>query len=156
MAAGRDTVSPMADDIDLRSVADRLAIDDLITRYSTALDDRDFDLLDTVFTAGADLDYEEVGGFRGDRAAFKAWMAEVAPYFDMWLHHATNRAITVEGDTARAVTYLLNPVVLKGRPGVLLEGGRYHDRLERTPEGWRITARREEPLWHDWPEELRP
>lgn len=146
----------MASDIDVRALADRIEIDDLITRYSTALDTRDFDLLDTVFAAEADLDYEEVGGFRGDRAAFKAWMAEVAPLFEMWLHHATNRAITLDGDSATVVTYLINPVVLKGRAGVLREGGRYHDRLVRTDDGWRIVARREEPLWHDWPAELRP
>jgi ketosteroid isomerase-like protein len=146
----------MGDDVDMRMLADRIEIDDLITRYSTAIDNRDFDLLDTVFTEDADLDYDEVGDFRGDRAAFKAWMAEVAPLFSMWLHHATNRAITLEGDTATAVTYLLNPVVLDGRPGVLTEGGRYHDRLVRTEDGWRIVARREEPMWHDWPSELRP
>jgi ketosteroid isomerase-like protein len=141
---------------ELQALADRLEIDDLITRYATAIDNRDFDLLDTVFTADADLDYEEVGQFRGNREAFKAWMAEVAPIFEMWLHHATNRAITLDGDSATAVSYLLNPVVLKGRPGVLTEGGRYHDRLERTADGWRIVARREEPMWHDWPAELRP
>ena len=144
------------DDDELRGLADRIEIDELITRYATAIDERDFDLLDTVFTEDAELDYQEVGDFNGDRAAFKAWMADVAPLFDMWLHHATNRAITVEGDTATAVSYLLNPVVLKGRPGVLTEGGRYHDRMVRTAEGWRIASRREEPLWHDWPSELRP
>jgi hypothetical protein len=146
----------MDDDIDVRALADRIEIEDLITRYSTAIDNREFDLLDTVFTADADLDYGEVGDFRGDRAAFKAWMIEVAPLFTMWLHHVTNRAITLDGDTATAVTYLINPVVLNGRPGVLTEGGRYHDSLARTDEGWRIVARREEPLWHDWPPELRP
>ena len=144
------------DDAALQALADRIEIDDLITRYATALDTWDFDLLDTVFTPDAEFDYEEVGQFTGDRAAFKAWMAEVAPMFEMWLHHATNRAITIDGDTATVVSYLINPIIIKGRPGVLREGGRYHDRLVRTDDGWRIVARREEPMWHDWPEGLRP
>jgi hypothetical protein len=47
--------------------------------------------------------------------------------------------------------------VLKGGDGkVLTEGGRYHDRIVRTPDGWRLAARREEPIWNAWPPGLRP
>jgi 3-phenylpropionate/cinnamic acid dioxygenase small subunit len=138
-------------------VRDRLEIDDLLTRYATAIDTMDLDLLDEVFTPDADCDYEVVGGFRGDRAAFKAWLGDVLGFFSMHLHYVTNRRIAIGGDEATAVSYLYNPCTLKGGDGtVLTEGGRYHDRLVRTPEGWRIVARREEPLWNTWPPGLRP
>jgi len=138
---------------------DRIEIDDLLTRYATAIDTRAWDLLDTVFTPDADCDYAVVGGFRGDRAAFKAWLAEVMALFDLHQHYVTNRAVSLEegADEATAVSYLFNPCLLKGgEHPVLTEGGRYHDHLVRTPDGWRIAARREEPLWHTWPPGLRP
>jgi hypothetical protein len=136
---------------------DRLEIDEVLTRYATAIDTQQYDLLDGVFTPDADCDYEVVGGFRGDRAAFKAWLAEVMGFFEFHMHYVTNRSVTLDGDTATAVSYLYNPCVLKGGDGeVLTEGGRYHDRLVRTPDGWRIATRREEPVWNTWPPGLRP
>ncbi len=136
---------------------DRIEIDDLLVRYSTAIDTKHFDLLDDVFTADADCDYEVVGGFRGDRAAFKAWLTEVMGFFEFHMHYVTNRAVVLDGDTATAVSYLYNPSVLIGGDGAVLdEGGRYHDTLVRTPDGWRIASRREEPIWHRWPPSLRP
>ena len=136
---------------------DRIEIDDVLVRYSTAIDTKDFDLLDDVFTADADCDYEVVGGFRGDPAAFKAWLSEVMGFFEFHMHYVTNRAVVLDGDTATAVSYLYNPCVLKGGDGTVLdEGGRYHDILVRTPDGWRIASRREEPVWHRWPPGLRP
>jgi hypothetical protein len=98
-----------------------------------------------------------VGGFRGDRAALKAWLGEVLQIFRVHQHYVTNRSVTLDGDEATAVSYLYNPCVLKDGDGtVLTEGGRYHDRLVRTPDGWRIAARREEPTWNSWPPGLRP
>ena len=140
-----------------RWVRDRIEIQDLLTRYATAIDTQQYDLLDDVFTEDADCDYEVVGGFRGDRAAFKAWLAEVMGFFEFHMHYMSNSTVELDGDAATAVTYLYNPCVLKGGDGtVLTEGGRYHDALRRTPDGWRITARREEPVWNAWPPGLRP
>ena len=136
---------------------DRIEIDDLLVRYSTAIDTKDFDLLDEVFTPDADCDYEVVGAFRGDRAAFKAWLTEVMAMFEFHMHYVTNRTVELDGDAATAVSYLYNPCVLKDGDGqVLDEGGRYHDTLVRTPDGWRIAARREEPVWNRWPSGWRP
>ena len=46
-------------------VADRIRLDDLLTRYATAIDNRDWELLDTVFTGDAHLDYRTAGGLEG-------------------------------------------------------------------------------------------
>tara|TARA_B100000809_G_scaffold24453_1_gene21389 strand:- start:303 stop:518 length:216 start_codon:yes stop_codon:yes gene_type:complete len=45
-----------------RSLADRLEIGDLITRYATAVDRRDWDLYRSVFTTDAEIDYTSAGG----------------------------------------------------------------------------------------------
>ena len=44
--------------MDIREIADRLEIEQLIVRYTIAIDRKDWDLLDTVFTPDAILDYE--------------------------------------------------------------------------------------------------
>jgi hypothetical protein len=56
------------DDMDkeLQELVDRRAIDDLLIRYTTALDTRQLDLLDQVFTADAQIDYAASGGITGD------------------------------------------------------------------------------------------
>jgi hypothetical protein len=48
-------------DKELQELVDRRAIDDLLLRYSTALDTRQWDLLDQVFTSDAQIDYATSG-----------------------------------------------------------------------------------------------
>jgi len=50
----------------LEELQDRFEIDELLTRYATAIDDKTFDLLDTVFTPDAHVDYISAGGIAGD------------------------------------------------------------------------------------------
>ncbi len=40
---------------------------------------------------------------------------------------------------------------MDGEPWLFVVGGAYHDRLRRTPDGWRISHRVEETLWWDNP-----
>ena len=60
-------------DEELRELVDRRAIDDLLLRYSTALDTRQWDLLDQVFTADAQIDYATSGGIKGNLEDLKRW-----------------------------------------------------------------------------------
>ena len=47
--------------------------------------------------------------------------------------------------------YNPNGAVVDGEPWLFVVGGAYHDRLVRTPEGWRIAHRVEETVWWDNP-----
>jgi hypothetical protein len=49
-------------DVDEIALPDRMAMEDLLTRYATAVDARNWDLLDSVFTHDAHLDYRSAGG----------------------------------------------------------------------------------------------
>lgn len=136
----------------LRALADRLAIDDLLTRYCRAIDTKDWDLLDTVFVPDATIDYTSSGGVRGQLPAVKAWLAEVLPRFPMSQHLVTNRDVRVDGDVATSRCYFYNPMGAPAPDGGLalfFVGGYYNDRLVRTPAGWRITERIEEQAWID-------
>jgi 3-phenylpropionate/cinnamic acid dioxygenase small subunit len=133
-------------------VADRLAIEDLLTRYALAIDTKDWDLLDTVFTPDAKLDYTTAGGIAGDYPKVKAWLAEVLAGFPMTQHFITNHAVTIEGDGATVRSYVYNPMGSHRRDGTLklfYTGGFYVDRMRRTADGWRIVDRYEDMTWSE-------
>ena len=134
---------PQPDPSDL---ADRLAIDDLLTRYATGVDRRDWDVWESCFTADARIDYTAFGGIAGSVPEVRAWLETVMPRFEMSQHLVVNREVTIEGDTARSRAAFFNPMAL-AMPGgrqLFFDGGYYHDRLVRTPTGWRIRERIEE------------
>ncbi len=142
-------------DENLQFLLDRREIDDVLTRYATAIDARDWTLLDSVFTEDARLDYRSAGGIRGPYPDVRQWLSEVLPIFTWTQHLVVNRAVDVEADgrTARSRSIFHNPnqLLVDGEPWLFIVGGCYHDRLVRTPAGWRITARVEETLWWEHP-----
>jgi len=134
----------------LQEIADRIEIDDLLTRYATALDTKDWDLYASCFTPDASIDYSSSGGIKGKLPEVKAWLAQIMPTFPMTQHLVANRVIVVQGDTATCRSYLFNPMGLPDDANGLLlffEGGYYNDTLVHTPEGWRIRERIEESAY---------
>ena len=131
-------------------IADRIEIDDLLTRYATAVDTKDWDLYRTVFTDDAVIDYTSAGGIRGSLGEVVEWLSHALKLFPMTQHLITNRHVVLEGDTATGRSYYYNPL---GRPDgtggmqLLFFGGYYNDRFRRTADGWRIAERVEETAW---------
>src|ERR1700736_4271931 len=101
-------------------LSDRIEIDDLLTRYASALDMREWDTLDTVFTADAELDYRSAGGLCGTYPEIKAWLSEVLPMFTWTQHLVLNRAVELEptGESGRSRSSFLNPnrLVIRDKP----------------------------------------
>jgi len=133
----------------LQQIADRIEIDDLLTRYATALDAKDWDLFASCFTPDAFIDYTGAGGIKGALPEVRQWLAQVMAGFPMTQHLVTNRAIQIHGDTATCRSCLFNPMGVPDDGGlmVFLEGGYYRDQLVRTADGWRIAERIEEPTF---------
>jgi hypothetical protein len=137
-------------DLSPDEVADRLAIDDLLTRYTMAVDDGAWDQLDTVFTPDAVIDYTSAGGIRGTREEIKAWLAKVLTIFPVRQHMIANKRVVIDGDTATVRAYFYNPMMLEvpdGPPRPAPGGGYYNHRLVRTPDGWRSVELIEEEIW---------
>jgi SnoaL-like domain len=134
---------------------DRLEIDDLLIRYATAIDARDWEQLDSVFAADAHLDYRSAGGIAGTFAEVRQWLSEVLPIFTWTQHLVVNRAVEIDpsGTTARSRSIFHNPnqMLVEGEPWLFTVGGYYHDKLQKEPAGWRITTRVEETVWWDHP-----
>lgn len=143
-----------------QDLADRAEIHDLVVRYGWAIDTKDWELLDTVFTPDAFVDYSSnPGGVKGPYPEVRAWLARMLSPFPVTQHLMTNVDVTLAGDSATARTMVVNPQGAATRAGPLhwfWVGGRYDDDLVRTPDGWRIARRVETTLWFqgDLPPEL--
>jgi SnoaL-like protein len=136
--------------VDLAEISDRLEIEALLTRYTRAIDTGEWDLLDTVFTPDAEIDYTATGGIAAPYGEVKPWLAEMLPIFPKRLHTLGQVDSRVEGDRAAVVAYFHNPMLLPQRDGgeTLVEfGGVYHHDLVRTPDGWRSRRLLEELVW---------
>ena len=136
----------------VQMLLDEREITQLVHRYGTALDDRDWALLRSCFTDDAVTVYEgPVGGeFTGYEAIEQVCRGALEP-LDKSQHMIGNVTVELDGDTATAQCYLYAQHVRTGAPGgdLCMLGGRYTDRLARTRDGWRFTRRRLETWWID-------
>jgi hypothetical protein len=135
-----------------QEVADRIAIDDLLTRYTIAVDNGDWDLYKTVFTPDAFIDYTSAGGIKGNVDEIAAWLEKALAAFPVRQHLIANKLVAIDGDTATVRAYFFNPMNItlpdgssRSTPG----GGYYNHRLVRTPDGWRSYELIEEEVWRE-------
>ncbi len=142
--------------LSLQEISDRLEIQDLFARYSFAIDERDWNALDAIFTPDAKIDYSETGGATGTYPEIKAWLPGALERFPMFQHMVATTKLDIAGDEARSRTILFNPMTHRAADGaeqVFFIGLWYRDRLVRTADGWRIAERYEDMGWtHNVPE----
>ncbi len=142
-----------------QDMSDRLEIQVLLTSYCEAIDSRDWDALDNIFTPDAMIDYTEAGGARGNLSETKAYLEKALKPFTGMQHMLGLPMIKISGDTATARTPLFNPMVIEreGSPHVFFVGLWYRDTLLRTDSGWRIQTRHEElSYFHNLPADFAP
>jgi SnoaL-like domain len=122
--------------------ADGAAIVDVLTRYATGIDFKDWALFRSCWTDEVDLDYGEVGHFT-DPDAFTELFAQVHNPMGPTYHRLSNFVVATDGDAATARTYV--HAVLMVTPGDNAGWvdvvGHYDDELVRGADGWRIRRR---------------
>ncbi len=135
-----------------QEISDRLEIQDLLVRYTRAIDTRDFALLDRCFTPDAHVDYTSSGGVAGKYPEVRAWLEKALAAFPAMMHFIGNTTLELDGERARARTYVLNPMGFPNPDGslhVFTVAAHYVDELVRTAKGWRIARRVEEQVLLD-------
>ena len=135
----------------LQQMSDRIEIDELLVRYARALDYRNFDELDLLFTPDATFDAGGLGAPTGP-TAIKEMIRGTIGHLDATQHLVGKSLIefSEDGDSAEVRTYLISQHIRESAPGPVKHyflGGEYYDRMVRTPQGWRITYRRLDRLW---------
>ena len=141
----------------MRRLADRLAIQDLMVDYCAAIDRKEFDELDEIFTPDAWIDYTCFGGPKGHYPEIKEFLQKSLPNFPHYYHMIANTQVRfgLDDNRAKARTICHNPMVIplpEGGEQTAFFGLWYVDELTRTPAGWRLSQRLEEPCYiHNLP-----
>ncbi len=135
----------------LEQINDRIEIDELLARYSRALDFRQFDELEGIFTPDGEFDAGGLGHPQGP-AAIREMIEGTIGGLDATQHLVGKSLIefSEDGDSAEVRTYLISQHIRESTPGPVKHyflGGEYYDRVVRTPAGWRIAFRRLDRMW---------
>jgi ketosteroid isomerase-like protein len=122
-------------------IEDRLAINDLMIAYCTAVDGlSDVEAVCAVFTEDAVFDLSGIGlpkmeGHAGIRDFFSGVFADMSHH----AHYLTNFAMTAyDGDSAAARAYIIGMGRAKDGNEVTVNG-RYYFSVRRTEQGWKAT-----------------
>jgi hypothetical protein len=133
------------DPADLRAIADRLAVADVVVRYFELVDAKGWDDMHEVLTEDTTARWTPDRLVEGREAVVGAMRHMVGSDEVVTHHHVAAMVPAVDGDTAevtaraRAMHYGVGP-----REGRFYESlGVQPTRLVRTPAGWRISH-------HDW------
>ncbi|MCU1459313.1 MAG: polyketide cyclase [Actinomycetia bacterium] len=114
---------------------------EVLVRYATGIDRRDWALFRSCFTEDCEADYGDIGVWHGADSITRS-MEELHAACGPTLHRITNPAIT-PNDHGVAVRSYVDAIVMDGenRSGTQAVGY-YDDELVATDGGWKIARRR--------------
>jgi hypothetical protein len=130
----------------LEEMADRMAINDLITYYVHAIDAGNYDDLDNVFLPDTIFDLTSAGAIKGPWTEVKEYYRANRVVYEHYFHMYGNLLITFDADraSARVKSKVLNPIGIrddKGKLRIFQVDGSYDDIFVKMPAGWRIKER---------------
>jgi 3-phenylpropionate/cinnamic acid dioxygenase small subunit len=117
-------------------------IAEVLVRYATGIDRRDWDLFRSCFASDCLAEYEGIGTWES-ADAITDFMVSAHAGMGHTMHRLSNIAIDVHGDGNRAVARCSVDGILMAVDGQTGFNpiGFYDDVLVRTPDGWRIAHR---------------
>jgi ketosteroid isomerase-like protein len=133
----------------LTAMEDQLAIRDVLLRYASTIDVKDFVALRATMTDGFRGKYGAADWIEGADAVL-AWI-KAATADKTWQHHLLSvYHVVVDGDAARALTYHTSYQSVPDQPGAASQiVARYHDVLARTADGWKLSEKVMEIVFRD-------
>jgi ketosteroid isomerase-like protein len=133
---------------DLQAIADRLEIEALRGEYSDAVMMRDYDRAASLFTHDGALRMPNVPVELVGREQIRAWGERVPALVEYLVQTTHPGVIRLDGDTAWGRAYLQE--LGRARDGRSeLNYAIYHDRYQRTEDGWKFTERVYEIRYRD-------
>jgi hypothetical protein len=134
----------------LQQISDRLEIQDILTRYCYAVDDRDWDAYRRIFTAGAVIDDTVTGGIKSGVEEHVAYLKRALSKVLMSQHAISTVLIEQNGDEAEVRAHCSCPIVFdtgQADKHVMFQGLWYRESVVRTDAGWKICRLVEEGYW---------
>jgi ketosteroid isomerase-like protein len=133
---------------DFQAIADRVEIEALRGEFTDAVMMRDYDRLALLFTPGGALRMPNIPAELASREEIRAWGGQVPTLVDYLVQTTHPGTIQLDGDTASGRAYIQE--LGRGRDGrTELNFAIYHDRYQRTGDGWKFTERVFEVRYRD-------
>ena len=125
---------------DLQAIADRVEIEALRGEFSDAVMMNDHDRLASLFTRDGVVRIPEAGIEAAGPEEIRALGERRQALMDYFVQTTHPGTIQLDGDTATGRAYL-SELVRTRDGGSHLNYFVYHDRYQRTPDGWKFTER---------------
>ncbi|HYY75454.1 MAG TPA: nuclear transport factor 2 family protein [Gaiellaceae bacterium] len=125
---------------DLQAIADRFDIEALRGEFTDAVMMRDYDRLASLFTEDGVVRMPHINQEAVTREEIRAGVERLQGLLDCFVQTTHPGTIQLEGDTAVGRTYISELVRFRDG-GSQLNYAVYHDRYQRTPDGWKFTER---------------
>ncbi|HEY6646438.1 MAG TPA: nuclear transport factor 2 family protein [Mycobacterium sp.] len=122
--------------------ADKEQIAEVLIRYATGIDSKDWPLLRSCWTDEIDVDYQQLGRFTSPDALTDV-MRQLHENMGPTYHRLSNFVINVDGDRATVRSYVHAVLMLQPDDDTNWVDalGHYDDVFVRTADGWRINKR---------------
>jgi 3-phenylpropionate/cinnamic acid dioxygenase small subunit len=118
----------------------RADVAELLVRYATGIDRRDWELFRTCFTDDCEADYGDIGAWQGAEA-LTAWMRKAHANCGHTLHRISNVAVAALGDAVGARCYVDALIMGPDNRDGVRALGYYDDVMVPAPGGWQIARR---------------
>ena len=133
---------------DFQVIADRVQIEALRGEFTDAVMMRDYDRVASLFTADGALRMPNIPVELEGQEAIRAWGKRVPTLVDFLVQTTHPGTIGLEGDIASGRAYM-HELVRTRDGGSELNYAVYHDRYQRTGDGWKFTERVYEVRYRD-------
>ena len=125
---------------DLEVIADRVEIEALRGEFTDAAMMRDYDHLASLFTPDGVLRIPDANVELAGREEIRAWGERVPAVVDYLVQTTHPGTIRLDGDTASGRAYICELIRLHDGSSHV-NYAIYHDRYQRTSDGWKFTER---------------
>jgi ketosteroid isomerase-like protein len=139
----------MVDDRAVQELIERKAVEEVLYRYASSIDQRDYTTLRSLFVDDAVTQYGEAPEMHGGDTVVK-WVEEmcVGQSFQHHLINVYHVDLDLDAGEARSLTYHTSHQIRTAEPDkVVLIVGRYRDGLRRVGGQWKIVEKRMEVGW---------
>lgn len=136
--------------LSLEQISDRIEIQNLLTRYCFAVDDREWDAYRRLFTHDAVIDDRVTGGIQSGVEEHIQYLNRALSKVVSSQHAISTIRIDVTGSSASVRAHCFCPMVVdlgESKKDVFFQGLCYQHTLVRTHDGWKISQLIEEGYW---------
>jgi len=124
---------------DLQAIADRFEIEALRGEFTDAVMTHDYNRLASLFRHDGTVRIPHINAEAVSREEIRAGIERLQGLWDYFVQTTHPGTIELDGDTATGRAYISE--LMHGRDGSHLNYAVYHDRYQRTPDGWKFAER---------------